>query len=123
MEYIAGFQRLVFLALTVAAFIVQLWAFIDCLRFKDENYRAVDKQSKKFWVILLGIGLALALLALPPMGMRMILLNIIALVAGIVYLPDVRPTSSAVDLRYRHHCGRLPHEPRTHTAGHRVRYA
>ena len=80
MEYIAGFQRLVFLALTVAAFVVQLWAFIDCLRFKDENYRAVDKQSKKFWVILLGVGLALALIALPPMGMRMNFLNIIALV-------------------------------------------
>ena len=45
MELIADFQRLVFLALTVAAFIVQLWAFIDSLRYKDENYRAVDKQS------------------------------------------------------------------------------
>ena len=101
MEYIAGFQNLVFLALTVAAFVVQLWAFIDCLRFKDENYRAVDKQSKKFWVILLGVGLALALIALPPMGMRMIFLNIIALVAGIVYLPDVRPKVRAVDPRYR----------------------
>src|SRR5699024_5007416 len=101
MEYIAGFQRLVFLALTSAAFYVHLCTFIDCLRFQDENYRAANKQSKKFWVILLGIGLALALLALPPMGMRMIFLNIIALVAGIVYLTDVRPKIRAVDPRYR----------------------
>ncbi|UVI35518.1 DUF2516 family protein [Brevibacterium spongiae] len=101
MQYIAGFQQLIFLALTVAAFVVQLWAFIDCLRFKDENYRAVDKQSKKFWVILLGVGLALAIIALPPMGMSMIFLNIIALVAGLVYLTDVRPKVRAVDPRYR----------------------
>jgi 4-amino-4-deoxy-L-arabinose transferase-like glycosyltransferase len=101
MEIIAGIQNLIFLALTVVAFVVQLWAFIDCLRFKDENYRAVDKQSKKFWVILLGIGLALAIIALPPMGMRVIFLNIIALVAGIVYLTDVRPKVRAVDPRYR----------------------
>ena len=101
MEIIAGFQRIVFLALSVAAFGLQLWAFIDCLRYKDENYRAVDKQSKKFWAILLGVGLALALIALPPMGMRIIFLNLIALVAGIVYLTDVRPKIKAVDPRHR----------------------
>ena len=101
MEIIAGFQRIVFLALSLAAFGVQLWAFIDCLRFKDENYRAVDKQSKKFWAILLGVGLALALIALPPLGMSMLFLNLIALVAGIVYLTDVRPKIRAVDPRYR----------------------
>lgn len=101
MEYIAGFQRLVFLALSVAAFIVQLWAFIDCLRYKDENYRAVDKQSKKFWGILLGVGLALALIALPPLGMSLLFLNLIALVAGIVYLTDVRPKIRAIDPRNR----------------------
>lgn len=101
MEYIAGFQSLVFIALSVAAFVVQLWAFIDCLRYKDENYRAVDKQSKKFWVILLGVGLALALIALPPLGMRIIFLNLIALVAGIVYLTDVRPKIRAIDPRNR----------------------
>ncbi|MCD1285349.1 DUF2516 family protein [Brevibacterium sp. GP-SGM9] len=101
MEYIADFQRLVFLALSVAAFIVQIWAFIDSLRYKDENYRAVDKQSKKFWVIILGVGLAIALIALPPLGMRMIFLNLIALVAGIVYLTDVRPKIKAIDPRNR----------------------
>ena len=101
MEIIAGFQQIIFLALSVAAFGLQLWAFIDCLRYKDENYRAVDKQSKKFWVILLGVGLALALIALPPMGMRIIFLNLIALVAGIVYLTDVRPKIKAIDPRNR----------------------
>ena len=35
------------------------------------------------------------------MGMSMIFLNIIALVAGIVYLTDVRPKVRAVDPRYR----------------------
>ncbi|RBP65589.1 uncharacterized protein DUF2516 [Brevibacterium sanguinis] len=101
MEYIAGFQRLIFVGLTVAAFIVQIWAFIDCLRYKDENYRAVDKQSKKFWVIILGVGLAIALIALPPLGMQIIILNLAALVAAIVYLTDVRPKIKAVDPRHR----------------------
>src|SRR5699024_12733852 len=102
MEYIAGFQRLVFLALTVAAFIVQLWAFSDCLRFKDENYRAADKQSKKFWVILLGIGLALARPALPPLGMRTLLLNIIPLAAGLAYRTGVPPTFRALNPGHRY---------------------
>ncbi|GAA1616421.1 hypothetical protein GCM10009700_00900 [Brevibacterium sanguinis] len=101
MELIADFQRLVFLALTVAAFGVQLWAFVDALRYKDENYRAVDKQSKKFWVILLGVGLALALIALPPLGQSIIFLNLLALVGAIVYLTDVRPKIKAVDPRNR----------------------
>ncbi|MCI4012998.1 DUF2516 family protein [Brevibacterium sp. ZH18] len=101
MEIIAGFQRIVFLALSLGAFVIQIWAFIDCLRYKDENYRAVDKQSKKFWAIILGVGLAIALLALPPMGMRMIFLNLIAVVAGIVYLTDVRPKIKAIDPRNR----------------------
>ncbi len=103
MEYIAGFQRLIFLGLTVAAFVVQIWAFIDCLRYRDENYRAVDKQSKKFWMILLGVGLAIALIALPPLGMRIIILNLAALVAAIVYLTDVRPKIKAVDRRHRNY--------------------
>lgn len=103
METIAGFQQLIFIGLTVAAFGVQLWAFIDCLRYKDENYRAVDKQSKKFWVILLGVALAIALIALPPLGMQIIILNLAALVAGIVYLTDVRPKIKAVDPRYRNY--------------------
>ncbi len=101
MELIAGFQRMIFLALTVAAFGVQLWAFVDSLRYKDDNYRAVDKQSKKFWVIILAVGLALALIALPPLGMSMIFLNLLALVAAIVYLTDVRPKIKAIDPRNR----------------------
>ena len=102
MEIIAGFQQIIFLALSVAAFGLQLWAFIDCLRYKDENYRAVDKQSKKFWVILLGVGLALALIALPPMGMRIIFLQPHRSASqGIVYLTDVRPKIKAIDPRNR----------------------
>lgn len=101
MHIIAGIQQMVFLALTVGAFVLQLWAFVDSLRYKDENFRAVGKQSKRFWVLILGVGLAIALIALPPMGYQIIMLNLAALVAGIVYLTDVRPKIKAVDPRYR----------------------
>ena len=99
---LAGFQQLVYLALTLGAFIVELVAFIDSLRFKDEVYRAADKRGKVLWCVILGIAAALGLLSLPPLGRGGFgFLTILGFIAAAVYMVDVRKALRAVDPRYR----------------------
>lgn len=69
---------LVFTGFAVAAF-----AFAATAR--EDAYRAADKQTKKFWLILLGINLVLNLL------LPMLFLQIAGLIAAIVFMVDVRP--------------------------------
>ncbi|MCX2184280.1 DUF2516 family protein [Streptomyces sp. SKN60] len=69
---------LVFTGFAVAAF-----AFAATAR--EDAYRAADKQTKKFWLILLGINLLLNLL------LPMLFLQIAGLIAAIVFMVDVRP--------------------------------
>lgn len=99
---ISSFQHLIVLALTLAAFIVELVAFIDSLRFKDEVYRAAGKQGKALWCIMLGIAAALGLVSLPPLGSGGFgFLTIAGFIAAAVYMLDVRKALRAVDPRYR----------------------
>jgi len=69
---------LVFTGFAVAAFVFAATA-------REDAYRAADKQTKKFWLILLGINLVLNLL------LPMLFLQIAGLVAAIVFMVDVRP--------------------------------
>ncbi|MFI8289545.1 DUF2516 family protein [Streptomyces sp. ms191] len=70
---------LVFIGFAVASFAI-------AATVREDAYRAAEKQTKKFWLILLGINLALNLL-LPGM----LFLQIAGLVAAIVFMVDVRP--------------------------------
>ena len=74
----AGFALLVSLALGL----VKLWAVIDAAFRPAPAYVAAGKQSKLFWLLILIVALVV-----PGFG----LLGIVALVAAIVYLVDVRP--------------------------------
>ncbi|MFD0369955.1 MULTISPECIES: DUF2516 family protein [unclassified Streptomyces] len=69
---------LVFTGFAVAAFVFAATA-------REDAYRAADKQTKKFWLILLGINLVLNLL------LPMLFLQIAGLIAAIVFMVDVRP--------------------------------
>ncbi|MFB9552861.1 DUF2516 family protein [Streptomyces roseoviridis] len=69
---------LVFTGFAIAAF-----AFAATAR--EDAYRAADKQTKKFWLILLGVNLLLNLL------LPMLFLQIAGLIAAIVFMVDVRP--------------------------------
>lgn len=81
---IQGFNSLLgLLQLAFAAFAA--FAFIDALTRREDAYRAASKQSKPFWLIILGI--ALAVLLFPIISF----LPIIGLIAVIVYTVDVRP--------------------------------
>ncbi|WP_128975979.1 DUF2516 family protein [Streptomyces roseicoloratus] len=69
---------LVFTGFAVAAFVFAATA-------REDAYRAAEKQTKKFWLILLGINLVLNLL------LPMLFLQIAGLIAAIVFMVDVRP--------------------------------
>ncbi|MET9677051.1 DUF2516 family protein [Streptomyces sp. NPDC006482] len=86
----AGFDSL----LTLVIFLVFTGFAVAALVFaamaREDAYRAAEKQTKKFWLILLGINLALNLL------LPMLFLQIAGLIAAIVFMVDVRPALAQV---------------------------
>lgn len=80
---VMGLINLVILALAV-------FAFVDGAIRREDAYRAADKQNKQFWLIILGIAVVVNLVV------PMVLLQIIGLIASIVYIVDVRPALKQV---------------------------
>ena len=85
-------QSVVFLALGLAAFVVQVVALTDCIRRRPDAFVAAGKMTKQRWLIILGVATALGFVSLGgvllnPLGF----LNLIAFVAAAVDLVDVRP--------------------------------
>ena len=80
-----------FLALGLAAFIVEAWAFIDAITRPAYAFVSAGKQTKPLWLIILGvaavIGLAGAVYGVGPTS----ILPVAAFVAAAIYLADVRP--------------------------------
>ncbi|MEE1931380.1 DUF2516 family protein [Streptomyces sp. TRM 70351] len=67
--------------------VFSVFCFVDAILRREDAYRAADKNTKQFWLILLGIGAAINLFV----GGGFLLLTIIAVIADIVYMVDVRP--------------------------------
>jgi hypothetical protein len=63
-----------------------VFAFVDAAIRRNDAYRAADKKTKAFWLIVLGIA-AVVMWRFPIISF----LPIIGLVAVIVYTVDVRP--------------------------------
>ncbi|MBX9423843.1 MULTISPECIES: DUF2516 family protein [Streptomyces] len=86
----AGFDSLLFLVtfLVFTGFAVAALVFAAMAR--EDAYRAAEKQTKKFWLIILGINLALNLL------LPMLFLQIAGVIAAIVFMVDVRPALAQV---------------------------
>ncbi|MYW67880.1 DUF2516 family protein [Streptomyces sp. SID8379] len=80
-----GFNSLLSL-LNLALIVFSGFAFIDAAMRREDAYRAADKQTKPFWLIVLGIAFVVnwifGILSFLP---------IIGLIATIVYMVDVRP--------------------------------
>ncbi|MER6414212.1 DUF2516 family protein [Streptomyces humidus] len=77
----AGLMWLLYLAMLILAVVALVMAAV----FRDDAYRAADKQNKGFWLIILGIAVAVNLLV------PMLFLQLAGLVATIVFFVDVRP--------------------------------
>jgi hypothetical protein len=80
-----GFSDFMWL-LSMALLAFSAFALIDAAVRREDAYRAAGKQTKPFWLIILGIAVIVNLL----FGI-LSFLPIIGLIATIVYMVDVRP--------------------------------
>ena len=71
----------------VAVLGVKLFAFVQALMFPAPAYEAASKLTKTTWGAILGIGLVAQIVFSTPIT----LINLIFLVAALVFLADVRP--------------------------------
>ena len=87
-----------FLALTIAAFAVEAWAFVDAIIRPKAAFaaaaamgdNAAQRLSKPIWLIILGVAFVLGLSSV-AYGGGTGFLSILAFVAAAVYLAGVRP--------------------------------
>ena len=82
-----------FEVLSIAAFVVEVWAFVDALRRPTQAFVAAGKQTKPLWLIILGVAAVIGLyFTTLASGVSAIgILPIAAFVAAAIYLTDVRP--------------------------------
>ncbi|PYC87931.1 DUF2516 domain-containing protein [Streptomyces tateyamensis] len=79
--------------LSSAILLFNAYAFVDAVFRREDAYRAADKKTKPFWLVILGLALGFDLL----FGASIFrFLPLIGLVAAIVYMVDVRPAIQAV---------------------------
>ena len=81
MTAFGGLMWLLFTAMLVLAVVALAMAVL----YREDAYRAADKQNKGFWLIILGIAVAVNLFV------PMLFLQLAGLVATIVFFVDVRP--------------------------------
>nr|WP_033322484.1 MULTISPECIES: DUF2516 family protein [Streptomyces] len=86
MTAFGGFMSLLFLGMLVLAVV----ALVMAAMARDDAYRAADKQNKMFWMIMLGVTVAVNLLV------PILFLQIAGLIATIVFFVDVRPAIKQV---------------------------
>ncbi|MCX4970283.1 DUF2516 family protein [Streptomyces sp. NBC_00654] len=86
---LTGFGTLVGL-LYLAMLVLAVIALFFAVTAREDAYRAADKQKKSFWLIILGITVAVNLFV------PMLFLQLAGTVASIVFMVDVRPALKAV---------------------------
>lgn len=86
LEGFNSFLGLLYLAMLVLAVV----AFVMALVAREDAYRAADKQKKSFWLIILGVAVAVNL------WVPFLFLQLAGLIASIVFFVDVRPALRAV---------------------------
>ena len=88
-------ENSILLVVTLALFVVKAFAFVDALGRPEQVFPAADRQTKKFWLLILGLFLVAHMLDWHPIG----LINLIGTIAALVYVLDVRPTVRALTSR------------------------
>ncbi|MGW8374177.1 DUF2516 family protein [Streptomyces sp. ODS28] len=88
----ANFMTGAWLVIYVVLLCLAAFALIDSAFRREDAYRAADKQTKPFWLTILGITTAVNVLAMYGiLGGFAFILQLAGLVATIVYIVDVRP--------------------------------
>ena len=88
---------LILTAVSLVMFAVQGFAFVDATRHRPEAYPAIDRGSKTGWLIGLGLGVVAHMVFWHPIS----ILNLIGIVAALIYVLDVRPNLLAITGRAR----------------------
>jgi hypothetical protein len=107
-------QQGVVFVISVGAFVFEVWALIDALRYPPSAYAAAGKQTRTLWVGLLGGATVVGFLTLPyPLGLALAsalgFLGLAAIAAASVYAVGVRPALRAI--------GRKPRQGRDRRGG------
>lgn len=81
-----------FYALSVAAFVVEAWAFVDAIRRPTLAFPAAGKQTKPLWLIITGVAFVIGLWGVTHGGFSPVnFLGLAAFIAAAIYMTDVRP--------------------------------
>ncbi|QIK82490.1 DUF2516 family protein [Sanguibacter sp. HDW7] len=90
---ISDLQYLVVLVLAIGAFAIEVFALVEAIRTPAQAFKNAGKLSREVWLTIVGVGAAVGFLALPFPGFisPMNFLAIIAAVAAIIFVVDVRP--------------------------------
>lgn len=79
-----GFNSLLFLVY-LAMLVMAIFCLVDGFMRREDAFVAADKKTKSFWLIIMGVTVAVHLFV------PFFFLKIIGLIASIVYIVDVRP--------------------------------
>lgn len=88
-----------FVALAIAAFVVEAWALVDAIMRPKAAFaaaatmgdNAAQRLAKQWWLLILGVAFAAGLYSAAYAGGSFGFLSILAFVAAAVYLIGVRP--------------------------------
>ncbi|MEW2067039.1 DUF2516 family protein [Streptomyces sp. NPDC007346] len=86
---LSGFGTLLQL-LYLGMLVLAVVAFVFAATAREDAYRAADKKKKSFWLIILGVAVAVNLL------IPLLFLQLAGVVASIVFMVDVRPALKEV---------------------------
>ncbi len=91
---VGNLQIVIFLLLHLFVFGLTVVALVDVLRRPAPAFPRAGKRTKNFWLAILAVATAVAFVAIPyPLGFGLapFFIALIAAVAAIVYLVDVKP--------------------------------
>ena len=91
MTNIQGGLGYFFWLIAIVAFVVEVFALVDAIRVPAQAYTAASKQSKKLWLLLLGIANVVGLGGAAAFLTILSILPIVAFIVAAIYLADVRP--------------------------------
>ena len=84
-------QHYLYVALGIVALVIELWAFLDCVRRKPADFERAYKRTKGFWLGLTGGASAVGVIAVTLPSLSLLLFQLAAVIAASVYLADVKP--------------------------------
>ena len=86
-----GALDLVFWILAVGVFALSGWALVHALRTPARAFAVTGKQSKKLWLVILGLAALFGFAAVVQYLSVLSIFTIASVIASGIYLADVRP--------------------------------